>query len=300
MTKKAVLLIDYGGPEKIADIAPYLNRLFNDFHILPFPPLIRGLLAAWIAKKRLQKATKIYEQLGGSSPINPTVKKLCKQLNQKQDEYEFIPAFLFQPPLLPDQLRKYPEAIIFPLFPHYSKSTWGIINHQCRPFPKTLCVAPYFDHPFFMQLIYNALTKQLSKYKDSSSIFIFCTAHAIPLRQAKKGDPYVHQLERQLHLMGQYFPTTPIRLGFQSRLGPIRWTTPSIEDVLASCPVEQLDTAIVLPLSFTIDNSETLIELDKQYASLSKEYGIKMWSRQSCLNTADDFQDFILRLVKET
>ena len=92
--KKAVILFNLGGPDKIENVEPFLFNLFNDPAILNLPTLIRYPLAKLISNRRAPIAKKIYEELGGSSPILKLTKEqseaLEKKINQNQatDEYK--------------------------------------------------------------------------------------------------------------------------------------------------------------------------------------------------------------------
>ena len=67
--KKAVILFNLGGPDKLENVEPFLFNLFNDPGILNLPSIIRFPLAKLIAKRRSPVAKEIYRELGGSSPI---------------------------------------------------------------------------------------------------------------------------------------------------------------------------------------------------------------------------------------
>ena len=67
--KKAVVLFNLGGPDNLESVEPFLFNLFNDPAIINLPTLIRYPLAKIISKKRTPIAKKIYEEIGGSSPI---------------------------------------------------------------------------------------------------------------------------------------------------------------------------------------------------------------------------------------
>ena len=67
--KKAVILFNLGGPDKIENVEPFLFNLFNDSAILNLPLILRFPLAKLIANRRAPIAKKIYKELGGSSPI---------------------------------------------------------------------------------------------------------------------------------------------------------------------------------------------------------------------------------------
>ena len=67
--KKAVILFNLGGPDKLENVKPFLFNLFNDPAILNLPTFLRYPLAKLISNRRAPIAKKIYEELGGSSPI---------------------------------------------------------------------------------------------------------------------------------------------------------------------------------------------------------------------------------------
>ena len=67
--KKAVILFNLGGPDKLENVEPFLFNLFNDKAILNLPGFFRYPLAKLIANRRAPIAKKIYKELGGSSPI---------------------------------------------------------------------------------------------------------------------------------------------------------------------------------------------------------------------------------------
>ena len=72
-------------------LKPFLFNLFNDPAILNLPTFLRYPLAKLISNRRAPTAKKIYEELGGSSPILKLTKDqslaLEKKLNQnKKDE----------------------------------------------------------------------------------------------------------------------------------------------------------------------------------------------------------------------
>ncbi len=65
-----VLLLNMGGPDSEAAVAPFLTNLFLDPEILPLPlpGFLRGFVARRIAAKRAVKVLPRYRLLGGKSP----------------------------------------------------------------------------------------------------------------------------------------------------------------------------------------------------------------------------------------
>ena len=50
--KKAVILFNLGGPDKLENVEPFLFNLFNDPAIISIPSIIRYPLAKLISKRR--------------------------------------------------------------------------------------------------------------------------------------------------------------------------------------------------------------------------------------------------------
>ena len=67
--KKAIILFNLGGPDNLDNVRPFLFNLFNDPAILDLPNWLRYPLAKLISNRRTPIAKKIYQEMGGSSPI---------------------------------------------------------------------------------------------------------------------------------------------------------------------------------------------------------------------------------------
>ena len=69
MTRRAVVLMNLGGPDSPEAVRPFLYNLFSDQAIIRLPAPLRLPLAALIASRRAPTARQIYAQLGGASPL---------------------------------------------------------------------------------------------------------------------------------------------------------------------------------------------------------------------------------------
>ena len=84
--KKAIILFYLGGPDKLENVEPFLFNLFNDPAILNLPTFIRFPLAKLISNRRAPTAKKIYQELGGSSPILRLTEEQSKALEIKLNQ----------------------------------------------------------------------------------------------------------------------------------------------------------------------------------------------------------------------
>ena len=75
--KKAVILFNLGGPDKLENVEPFLFNLFYDPAILNLPNFLRFPLAKLIANRRAPTAKKIYQNLQLNLPeyFNQSIKQ---------------------------------------------------------------------------------------------------------------------------------------------------------------------------------------------------------------------------------
>ena len=89
--KKAVILFNLGGPDKLESIEPFLFNLFNDPAIISIPSIFRYPLAKLISKRRTPIAKNIYKEIGNKSPILELTKDQAKSLESslsKKGDYK--------------------------------------------------------------------------------------------------------------------------------------------------------------------------------------------------------------------
>ena len=84
-----------------------------------------------------------------------------------------------------------------------------------------------------------------------------------------------------------------INLGYQSKVGPMKWLEPSLETVLEKFKNSKV---LIYPISFIIDNSETDLELGIEYAEFAKKMGID-YKVIKVLNDSDKFVDFLVNRI---
>ena len=89
--KKAVILFNLGGPDKLENVEPFLFNLFNDPAIISIPSIFRYPLAKFISKRRAPVAKNIYKEIGNKSPILELTLDQARKLENnlsEEDEYK--------------------------------------------------------------------------------------------------------------------------------------------------------------------------------------------------------------------
>ena len=303
--KKAIILFNLGGPDKIENVEPFLFNLFNDPAILNLPTFLRYPLAKLISNRRAPVAKKIYEELGGASPILKLTKEqsdaLEKKINQDQeiDEYKCFIVMRCWHPRAEQVIKEVQffdpeEVILMPLYPQYSAATSGSSikewkdvckKNQYKVKTSTICCYPT-DQNFV-----KAHTKEiLKKIKDLKNFKLIFSAHGLPEKNIKKGDPYQWQVEQSVKKIVEELNIENLDwiLSYQSRVGPLKWIGPSTEDIIIKN--SKIGKHIVLvPIAFVSEHSETLVELDIEYKELADANGCKNYTRVPALGTNEDF-----------
>jgi len=311
--KKAIILFNLGGPDKLENVEPFLFNLFNDPAILNLPTFLRYPLAKLISNRRAPVAKKIYEEIGGSSPILKLTKDqanaLEKKLNQNQttNNYKcFIVMRCWHPratEVIKDVQSYAPdEIILMPLYPQYSAATsgssmkeWSDVCKKDNYNIKTSAICCYPTDKNFI----NAHTKEIiKKIKDLKNFKLIFSAHGLPEKNIKNGDPYQWQIEQSVKkiIENLNYENLDWILSYQSRVGPLKWIGPSTDDVIVEN--SKIGKHIVLvPIAFVSEHSETLVELDVEYKKLAQDNGCKQYTRVPALGINEDFISAMSELI---
>ena len=303
--KKAVILFNLGGPDKLDSVEPFLFNLFYDPAIINLPKLFRYPLAKIISKRRTPIAKKIYKELGGSSPILKLTRKqsdaLEKKLNQNKnkDLYKcFVVMRCWHPRAenVISEIKLYnpDEVILMPLYPQFSASTSGssinewkdiCMKYNYKVKTSTICCYPT-DENFINAHIENIKNK-IGKNINEKLIF---SAHGLPEKNIKNGDPYQWQIEQTVKSIVKKMNIRDLDyiLSYQSRVGPLKWIGPSTDDIIIENS-KLGKNIIIVPIAFVSEHSETLVELDIEYKKIAEENGCKSYSRVPAIGINENY-----------
>ena len=311
--KKAIVLFNLGGPDSLENVEPFLFNLFNDPAILNLPKFIRYPLAKLISKRRAPIARKIYQEIGGSSPIlkltMDQADSLQNLLNTKQNNTEykvFVTMRCWHPRAskTTQDVKKFNpnEIILLPLYPQYSAATSGssllewketASKNNLDIITKTICCYPE-DKKFI-----KAHSKLIiEKVKNLNNFKLIFSAHGLPEKNIKKGDPYQWQIEQSVKRIMDEIKNINVDyiLSYQSKVGPLKWISPSTEEVIVENSKLKKHLVIV-PIAFVSEHSETLVELDIEYEKLARNNGCTDYTRIEALGVNENFIDGLSDLV---
>lgn len=307
-SKKALILLNMGGPRNKGELELFLRNMFNDKNIITVKSdLLRSIIASFIVISRKNSAWQNYEEIGGKSPINELTENLVDKLNEELVDYDVFQVMRYTPPFAPKcvlQLKEknIKDVVLLPLYPQYSTTT---TKSSLEDFMEIACddfnvkvIDPFYRNDRFNTLIVNDI---LNTVDDSSSWNLIFSAHGLPQKIVDAGDPYEKQINEHVKLLSQKIESfgvkfESINLAYQSKVGPMKWLDPSLDDALKKFKDKKV---LIYPIAFIIDNSETKFELDIEYEEIATEIGVKEYKVVSCVNDSLEFIEVIKELISK-
>ena len=313
MARVAVVLMNLGGPDSLAAVRPFLVNLFSDPAIIDLPGPLRGPLARLIAWRRTPVAREIYARLGGGSPLLANTRAQAQALETVLGPgHRCFIAMRYWYPFSAETAREVarwaPDQIVcLPLYPQFSTTTtasslasWKLAAAQNGLDSPTRCIRCY---PCEKGLI-EALVQLIKPALDTVSAMgrrprLLLTAHGLPVKIVRSGDPYPSQVERTAAAVVDALaePELDWRVCYQSRVGPLRWIGPATDEEIGRAGREGTPL-VVAPISFVSEHSETLVELDLDYRRLAEASGVPAYHRVATVGVEPPFIGSLALLVE--
>ena len=313
----AVVLFNLGGPDNPEAIKPFLYNLFADPAIIQIPAPFRQILAKIISAKRAPIAEKIYEEIGGKSPILEETKKQEKALEKKLSkfgDYKVFTVMRYWHPFskqVAQNVKNYnpTKIILLPLYPQFSTTTsassfkdWYKAAKSVGLNTQTTSCCCYGNHEKFIEAHTQTIKPILLKAQKNGPVRVLFSAHGLPQKIVDKGDPYATQVydtanKTTLKLEAELgIEQLDQRVCFQSRVGPLKWLSPSLDEEIDNAIADSVGI-VVVPIAFVSEHSETLVELDIEYKHLAIDKKIKQYVRVPTLSTNKMFINCLSDIV---
>jgi protoporphyrin/coproporphyrin ferrochelatase len=312
VSRTAIVLMNLGGPDSLDAVEPFLFNLFSDQAIIRLPGVLRRPLARLAARGRGKAARDIYAHLGGASPLLANTEAQARGLEAALgDGYRAFVAMRYWHPMsaetacavadwAPD------EIVCLPLYPQFSTTTtasslaaWRQAAADLGLDRPTRVVCCYPAEAGFVAAIAELIRPALDEIGDSANPRLLLTAHGLPQRIVRAGDPYPDQVEitarAVVAALGR--PALDWRCCYQSRVGPLAWIGPAIDDEIRRAGADRVPL-VVAPISFVSEHSETLVELDRDYRRLAEISGVLSYRRVATVGVMPAFVAALARLVR--
>lgn len=293
----AVLLVAYGAPQSLDEVAPYLQDVRGG---RPTPPAV------------VEEVRRRYTRIGGRSPL------LDRTLEQAAGLQGFLgngtPVYAGMRhwhPYIRDVLAAIGEdgfkrVVAIPLAPHYSRMSIGAYERALEEGRGPLEVAmvrEWYDHPRFLDAVTERVRAALDRLDPSirAEVPLLFTAHSLPQRILAEGDPYSAQLEASVAgVLTRLGRRDRGRFAFQSAgRTPEPWLGPDAAVVLEELAGLGERQVVLCPIGFTSDHLEVLYDVDVEYQELARRLGIRL-ERTESLNASPLLIEALADLVRTT
>ena len=322
MRRVAVVLFNLGGPDAPEAVRPFLENLFTDPAILRVPGFVRPWLGRFIAARRTKAATENYAILGGRSPLRELTEEQGRALEaalnagaEADEEHRCFVAMRYWHPFSEEAARAVrdwgaTEVLLLPLYPQFSTTTTGSSmaawDEAARAvglrLPTTTLCCWHSDEGFAAAtaaLVREARDKALAELPPGTGLRMLFSAHGLPESIVKRGDPYQWQVERTVAAVVDALGVSELdhQVCYQSRVTPQRWIGPSLEEALEKAAEDGV-AALVCPIAFVSEHSETLVELDVEYREVAHKFGVPGYFRVPTQNSDAAFIASVAALAR--
>jgi protoporphyrin/coproporphyrin ferrochelatase len=312
----AVVFFNLGGPDNLDAVQPFLFNLFNDPAIISSPAPIRWLLAKLISKRRAPIAQEIYKQLGGKSPLlEQTIAQATalEEVLQESFEAKVFIAMRYWHPFSPETVaavKNYEpdEIILLPLYPQFSTTTsessikdWMKNARKQGLNTSTHAICCYPENEGLIEAQANLIQLGIDETANNKPFRVLFSAHGLPKKIVDGGDPYQRHVEKTSKAVVQKLdiPDLDWRVCYQSRVGPLEWIGPSIDDELENAAADRIGV-IIVPIAFVSEHSETLVELDQEFRDFAVEKGVPSYHRIPTVSSNRTFIEGLSQIIHVT
>ncbi len=277
----ALLWVSFGGPERQADVVPFLENVTRGRGIPP---------------ERLEAVGAHYSLFGGRSPINDLNRRLLAALRDDLAAHGIdLPVYWGNrnwDPYLTDAVAEMKadgvtRALCFATSAYSSYSS-------CRQYREDLAAAAleggpqldkirlYFNHPGFLEPVVDQVAEACRGREDARLLFV---THSIPESMNEGSGPlggaYLAQhLDAASYVAARVAEVTGRRhdhdLVFCSRSGPPRvpWLEPDVNDHLEKLAAEGVPSVVMIPIGFVSDHMEVVYDLDTEAMATAERLGL--------------------------
>jgi ferrochelatase len=296
-----VLVMAYGGPNSLDEIPGYLADIRSG---RPTP------------KRVLEEICNNYRQIGGKSPLLEITRRQVAtiQTHFEPSKFKFYLGMRHWSPWIEDAIRDMLEdgithAVSLVLAPHYSKLS--IAKYQAKISTglgmfhgqiEFAHVESYHDAPGLIQALTNRVEQGLNCWpvKMRPDVHVVFSAHSLPVRITKMGDPYADQLHETAILVAETVGLEKEQWSWSYQSAgrsPEPWLGPQLPEHLEALAERGIRNVVSVPVGFVSDHVEILYDIDIQARQVANELGIRL-ERPSALNDDTLFIETLARLIR--
>jgi ferrochelatase len=277
----AVLLMAYGGPASLEEVAPYLLDVRGG---RPTPPHL-------IAEIKSR-----YAQIGGRSPIREHTEAQAAAVAREfggGERFSVYVGMRHWHPYIKDTVERIVAAghrrvVGIVLAPHYSAMSVGAYGQRLAEAAagrlETALVRSWGDDPLFLQAVAGRVTRALERFPSPGAVQVLFTAHSLPERIVASGDPYPDELRASAAAVARLAGLAEWSFAYQSAGATSEpWLGPEAGAVMTQLAAKGHQAFLIVPIGFVCDHVEVLYDVDVMYRALAARLGVRL-ERTDSLN----------------
>lgn len=289
----AVLLMAYGGPDKLEDIPAYLAD-------------VRG--GRPYSDELLEDLTERYRVIGGRSRIVELTQAQATGAERVLNDdaaaaagvaYRTYVGMRHWHPyireVVPSILADQPTQLVaIVMAPHYSSMSVGaylerldeaLKEHGADDLP-VIAVESWKVQPAFVAAVAEQIRKALERFpaEEREEVAVVFTAHSLPERILKWGDTYPEELRISVEAVVDEVQPKIWRYGYQSEGATDEpWLGPSLESMLEELAADGTRNVLIVPIGFVCDHVEVEYDIDIEAREFAEGLGMRL-ERTDSLN----------------
>lgn len=282
-----VLLMTYGSPRDLDDVAAYITRVRGG----------RVPSASMLAEFRRRYAT-----IGMSPLIEITQAQAAGLEKDLGDGFVAAAGMRFSEPSIATaaselRARGAERVLGVILSPQYSPILMSgyvkALEEAANGLP-VRCVEAWHLNPAFIDVLASRIRGALAHFPDEKrdKVPVLLTAHSLPKRVVVREPEYVEQLQATAHAIAAAAELSPERWSFAYQSAghtPEEWLKPDMLDVLPQLAEAGHRDVILAPVQFLADHLETLYDVDVAGREQAESAGFETFIRIEAPNAAPDF-----------
>lgn len=296
-----VLVMAYGGPNSLAELPGYLSDIRSG---RPTTPAV------------LEEITHNYTQIGGKSPLMDMSMQQIAAVEARLDPalYRCYLGMRHWAPWIEEVVGQMLDdgithAVSVVLAPHFSKLS--IAKYQSKIADGLAMyhgqidfkhIASYHDAAKLIQALAERVAIGLAAWPadQRDRVHVVFSAHSLPARILKMGDPYDSQLRETAALTAARAGLRDDRWSWSYQSAgrsPEPWLGPQLQDYLPELAAQGIKDVISIPVGFVADHVEILYDIDIQAQAVAAACGIKL-VRPPALNTDPLYIDTLVEVIQ--
>ncbi len=293
----AVLVMAYGTPRDLSEVEAYYTDIRRGR-----PP----------TPDQLEELTSRYRAIGGHSPLLAITTAQAEGIGSRLDNVAVYIGQKHAPPRIEDAVAAMKadgidHAVGLVLAPHFSSMSVGDYENRvvaaagdCGWTGAFTMIPSWHLEPGYLAFLTRAVhtaREELPEAARDDSIVLF-TAHSLPERILRSGDPYPDQLRETAEAVAARAGIATWETAWQSAGRTAEpWIGPDILEVLPRLKKEGAPAVVVCPCGFVADHLEVLHDVDIEARKLADQLELPL-ARTPSPNDDSGFLDALAAVVR--